>query len=96
MEQGVERAKREKVGPGEEREEILAVRMEQERMQHAGGEEPDPEAAVKCPSRRGAGGGPVGSAARVGEQRIERGLGALQGDGHPVAGKWRNEAVGVT
>ena len=64
-------------------------------MEAAGGGEAAVEAAAQSGLGREAGSGPIKRAARVGEERIEGGLGALKGKGHAVTGKRRDEPVSV-
>ena len=95
MQQRIEWAEREQTGAGERAEPALAARLEEKRMERAGGGEAKAEAMLEGAADGVARGGPVGLAASVVDERIERGLGALKCERHAVAGERRDQAVSV-
>ncbi len=95
VQQSVERAQREETAAGERGEAALVPGLEKKRMHGAGGGEARAKPAAESVVRGAARGGPIGLAARIGEERIEGGLGALKRERHAVAGEGRDEAVRV-
>jgi len=95
MEDGIERAKWQKMRPVEGREPTLTSRLEKERMQRTGGSEANAKSMTQRAVDFPTGLHPSRFALSVREKRIERDFGALKCHRHAVAGERRNHRAGI-
>src|SRR5690606_23493188 len=95
VQRGVKRAKRKEPSAVEKGEAALARWMKKETVERASGSETQAKVARERSVDGAAGCGPIRFAAGVGEQRIERELGALESHRHAMAGEWRDHRAGV-